>query len=86
MYVTADIDADGHQELLVPAKSVFFQGEKHHVFIDEGNSKYTRRQVRIGDIRQNQIEILEGLSEGEKVVTEGSLMLQQTLQPRRVQK
>lgn len=86
MYVTADIDADGHQELLVPAKAVFFQGEKHHVFIDEGDSKYTRRQVRIGDIRQNLIEILEGLREGEKVVTEGSLMLQQTLQPRRVQK
>ena len=86
MYVTAEIDADGHRELLVPAKAVFFQGEKHHVFIDEGNGRYTRRTVRIGDIRQNLIEILNGLSDGEKVVTEGSLMLQQTLQPRRVQK
>lgn len=86
MYVTAEIDADGHEELLVPAKAVFFQAEKHHVFIDEGNGRYTRRTVRIGDIRQNLIEILKGLSDGEKVVTEGSLMLQQTLQPRRIQK
>lgn len=86
MYVTADVDADGHTELLVPAKAVFFQGEKHLVFIDEGNGRYTRRAVRIGDVRQNLIEILDGLREGEKVVTEGSLMLQQVLQPRRVQK
>jgi cobalt-zinc-cadmium efflux system membrane fusion protein len=86
MYVTADVSTDGEAELLVPAKAVFFQGEKHLVFIDNGNGKYTRRVVRIGDVRQNMIEILDGLHEGEKVVTEGSLMLQQVLQPRRVQK
>ncbi len=86
MYVTADIDANGDKELLVPAKAVFFLGEKHYVFIDEGNGRYMRRQVHTGDVRRNLVEILDGLREGEKVVTEGSLMLQQTLQPRRVQK
>ena len=86
MYVTADVDANGQTELLVPAMAVFFQGEKHLVFIDDGGGKYTRRQVHTGDVRQNRVEILDGLRAGEKVVTEGSLMLQQTLQPRRVQK
>lgn len=86
MYVTADVDADGEMELLVPAMAVFFQGGKHLVFIDDGGGKYTRRQVHTGDVRLDQVEILDGLRAGEKVVTEGSLMLQQTLQPRRVQK
>ncbi len=86
MFVTADIDTDGEQELLVPAKSVFFQNEKNFLIIDEGDRRYARREVRIGDIRNNQVEILSGLEAGEKVVTEGSLMLQQVMQPRRVQK
>lgn len=86
MFVTADIDADGEKELLVPTRSVYFQNEKNFLFIDEGNGRFLRRQVRTGDVRQNQVEILAGLNEGEKVVVEGSLMLQQVMQPRRVQK
>lgn len=86
MFVTADIDADGEKELLVPAKAVYFQGEKNYLFIDEGNGRYLRRQVQTGDVRQNMVEILAGLHEGDKVVIEGSLMLQQIMQPRRVQK
>lgn len=86
MFVTADIDADGARELLVPAKSVFFQNEKNYLFIDEGNGRYLRRQVQTGDVRRNLVEILAGLKAGEKVVVEGTLMLQQVMQPRRVQK
>ena len=54
--------------------------------LDEGKGKYTRRAVKAGDVRDNRTEILEGLREGENVVTEGVLMLQQVLKPRRVQK
>ncbi len=86
MFVTADIDADGEKELLVPAKAVYFRDEKNYLFIDEGNGRYLRRQVHTGDVRQNMVEILAGLHEGDKVVIEGSLMLQQVMQPRRVQK
>lgn len=86
MFVTADIDADGAKELLVPAKAVYFQNEKNYLFIDEGKGSYLRREVQTGDVRRNLVEILAGLNEGEKVVTEGSLMLQQVMQPRRVQK
>jgi cobalt-zinc-cadmium efflux system membrane fusion protein len=86
MFVTADIDTDGDKELLVPAKAVYFQNEKNYLFIDEGNGRYLRRQVQTGDVRQNMVEILAGLNAGEKVVVEGTLMLQQIMQPRRIQK
>ena len=86
MYVTAEIDTSGATELLVPSKAMYFQSAKNYVFIDEGKGKYTRRAVKAGDIRDSRTEILEGLHEGEKVVVEGALMLQQMLQPRRVQK
>ncbi len=86
MFVTAEVDADGERELLVPTKSVFFLNEKYYLFIDEGNGSYQRREVKTGDVRNNYVEILSGLNAGEKVVTEGGLMLQQVMQPRRVQK
>jgi len=86
MFVTADVASDGDQELLVPTRAVYFQGERHFLFIDIGEGRYQRRQVRIGDVRGEQIEILSGLQERESVVVEGSLMLQQVMTPRRVQK
>jgi len=86
MFVTAEIDADNEMVLLVPARSVFFQGGQHYVFIDEGGGKFSRREVMTDDVYGEQIEIAKGLREGDKVVTQGSLMLQQILKPRRVQK
>ena len=86
MYVTVEIDTGGATELLVPSKAMYFQGGRNYLFIDEGKGKFTRRAVKAGDIRDSRTEILDGLREGEKVVIDGSLMLQQVLQPRRVQK
>ena len=86
MYVTAEIDTGGETELLVPSKAMYFQSNKNFVFIDEGNGKFTRRAVKAGDIRDSRTEILGGIKAGEKVVVDGALMLQQMLQPRRVQK
>lgn len=86
MFVTADVDTDDERELLVPTKSVFFQNNAYYLFIDEGNGAYQRREVKTGDSRNNQVEILSGLDAGEKVVAEGTLMLQQVMQPRRIQK
>jgi cobalt-zinc-cadmium efflux system membrane fusion protein len=86
MFVRANVDFDGATELLVPTRALYFQSEKHYVFVDEGQGRFTRRTVKVGDVRGNQTEILDGLRDGEKVVTEGALMLQQVLKPRRVQK
>lgn len=86
MFVTADIDTDGAMELLVPSRAMYFQTDKHYLFIDEGGGKFARRIVKAGDVRDSRTEILDGLREGEKVVIDGALMLQQMLQPRRVQK
>ncbi len=86
MFVTAEVDADNAKTLLVPAKSVYFQNGRHYVFIDEGGGRFSRREVVTEDVYGEQMEIAKGLREGDKVVTQGSLMLQQILTPRRVQK
>jgi len=86
MFVTAEIDADNETVLLVPTKSVYFQGGHNYVFVEDGGGRYTRREVQLDDVYGNDVEVVQGLGDGEKVVTQGSLMLQQILKPRRVQK
>jgi len=86
MFVTAEVESDGDQELLVPTRAVYFQGERHYLFIEMEKGRYERREVKIGDVRGEQIEILAGLQEHENVVVEGTLMLQQVMTPRRFQK
>jgi cobalt-zinc-cadmium efflux system membrane fusion protein len=86
MFVTAEVDADNEMVLLVPTKSVYFQGGQNYVFVEDGGGRYTRREVQLDDVYGNEVEVVQGIGHGEKVVTQGSLMLQQILKPRRVQK
>jgi len=84
MFITAEIEHEEGTQLQIPAKAVFFQGGRHFVFVDAGGGRFERREVRIGDSSDGSIVVRSGLSEGQKVVTEGVLLLQQMLQPRRV--
>jgi cobalt-zinc-cadmium efflux system membrane fusion protein len=86
MFVTAEVDADGETVLLVPTRAVYFHDGHNYLFVDDGGRHYTRREVHLDDVYGDEVEITQGVGEGEKVVTQGSLMLQQILKPRRVQK
>ena len=85
-FVTAALSDGAVKVLQVPLRSVFFQGGKYFVFIDDGKATYLRHEVKTGDAYDGQVTILAGLEPGQKVVTEGVLLLQQMLQPRRVVK
>jgi cobalt-zinc-cadmium efflux system membrane fusion protein len=84
MFVTAALNDDTIRVLQVPSRAVFFQGGKRYVFSDDGKGGYTRQVVEAGDAYEGNITITSGLKPGQKVVTEGALLLQQMLQPRRV--
>lgn len=64
----------------VPQKAVFLRGEKHYVFVEEQPGRFARREVEVGPEQQGQIAILAGLSAGQRVVTDGCILLQQILQ------
>lgn len=86
MFVTAAIGGATGAVLQVPSRAVFFQGGRHFVFIDDGKGTYVRQEVKTGDAYDSHITILTGLQPGQKVVSEGTLLLQQMLQPRSVVK
>jgi cobalt-zinc-cadmium efflux system membrane fusion protein len=46
------------------------------VYVQVTQGQFAQRQITIGAQQQDQIEILQGLNEGDRVVSQGSLFLQ----------
>jgi membrane fusion protein, heavy metal efflux system len=80
MYVTAELKVPAAAHPAVPAKAVFLHGERDYVFVDAGGGKFERRGVVLGDAHAGEQEITQGLAAGEKVVTDGSLLLEKLLE------
>lgn len=76
MYITAEIDIGTRPGVLVPAKAVFLVGDKYFVFTEEVPGTFTRAEVKTGGEANGSIGVVAGLAPGQKVVVEGSLMLQ----------
>jgi cobalt-zinc-cadmium efflux system membrane fusion protein len=63
----------------VPEKAVFLKGDKHYVFVEERPGQFARREVQLGPEQQGQIAIASGVNAGQRVVTDGCVLLQQIL-------
>jgi Cu(I)/Ag(I) efflux system membrane fusion protein len=61
--------------LLVPRDAVIHTGEHAYVFVDVGSGRFEPRTVRVGTQAGERVQILDGLSEGDRVVSRGSFML-----------
>ncbi len=61
--------------LLAPRTAVLQHGGEPVVFVEQADRSYLARRVRLGRVGDETVEILSGLNEGEKVVTEGGLLL-----------
>ncbi|PJJ58834.1 efflux RND transporter periplasmic adaptor subunit [Hymenobacter chitinivorans] len=59
------------RRLVVPFKAVVEQMGENFVFIAGDSSKAVQRKVQLGPRLRDQIVIMEGIKEGDKVVTEG---------------
>jgi membrane fusion protein, heavy metal efflux system len=59
----------------VPQSAVVFEGETARVWVAGDDGTIAARQIRIGRSANGMLEVLEGLSKGEKVVTSGALFI-----------
>ena len=60
----------------IPAKAVFLKENKPYVFLETSAGQYERREVKLGAESGGKIAVLEGVVDGQRVVTEGCLLLQ----------
>ena len=75
MYADVEFVVSNPSKLTVPADAVLNAGERQSVFIDRGNGYLEPRQVKTGDREGDRIQILSGLSGGERVVTSGNFLI-----------
>jgi membrane fusion protein, heavy metal efflux system len=76
MFITAEIDIGTRPGVQVPAKAVFLVGDKFYAFIEDAPGTFTRVEVTTGGDANGSIGVTAGLAPGQKVVVEGSLLLQ----------
>ena len=79
--MTASIRASGpaHEALLVKSDAVAFVDGKPTVFVAESDDARRPTPVRLGSANESDIGDLEGLAEGDTVVTSGVFALKSEL-------
>jgi Cu(I)/Ag(I) efflux system membrane fusion protein len=75
MYAEVSLEADLGARLAVPIEAVIFAGERRVVFEDLGGGRLAPRIVRTGFRSGELIELVEGLDEGDRIVTSGTFLI-----------
>ncbi len=63
------------QVLAIPATAVLDTGIRKIVYLDKGNGQYVGKEVTLGPKAGDYYPVLEGLEEGEKVVTSANFLI-----------
>lgn len=61
--------------LAVPRSAILFRNTGPLAYVDNGGGGYTARPLKLGRIGDTDAEVLGGLEEGDKVVTNGGLLI-----------
>ncbi len=75
MYAEVLLSADLGERLVVPVEAVIFAGERRVVFEDLGGGLLAPRYVQTGSRTGEQIEIVDGLAAGARIVTSGTFLI-----------
>jgi membrane fusion protein (multidrug efflux system) len=72
MFLTVDVVRDEVTALVIPEQSIIPEQSRQFVMVVDDGGVVHRREVELGRRRPGQVEITRGLSEGERVVAEGT--------------
>ena len=74
-YAEAEILADLGTRLVVPRSAVLQDGRRSVVYVENAAGQYAQRTVKTGRVGDEGMEVLDNLKEGDRVVTQGNLMI-----------
>ncbi|MEE8311554.1 MAG: efflux RND transporter periplasmic adaptor subunit, partial [Candidatus Binatia bacterium] len=75
MYADVVIEIALGRRLVVPEQAVLYAGSRRFVFVSLGEGRLEPRQVELGRRTTDVVEIVDGLHEGEVVVTSGNFLV-----------
>ena len=74
-YAEAVVSLDTPEVLALPRAAVLHNGDRAVVYVDKGGGAYEQRRVKLGRAGDEHWEILDGVKDGERVVTTGNLLI-----------
>jgi len=74
-YAHIHLNAELGERLVVPESAVLYAGHSRVVFVDLGEGRLQPRKIKAGARNGDWVEVLEGLAEGETVVTSGNFLI-----------
>ena len=75
MYGTAALELPSESGLLVPAEALVDTGDDQYVFVAKSEGHFEPRRVKIGARAGDKVQVSDGVTEGETVVTTGNFLL-----------
>jgi len=85
MYVMVDIIKDLSQVadagVDVPAKAIFMKQDESFLFVESAPGQFERKRVKVGAEKDGKVPVFDGVAAGQKVVSEGALLLQSLVEP-----
>ena len=75
MFVDVELPLSLAETVVVPAEAVLDAGLRQTVFVDRGNGYFEPRNVHIGSRVGDQVQVVQGLMPGERIVISGNFLL-----------
>jgi RND family efflux transporter MFP subunit len=75
MFADVRLQSDLGERLAVPESAVLSSGTRSIVFVAKGEGYFEPREVRLGLRLPDAVEILDGLADGESIVTSGNFLI-----------
>ena len=75
MFGEVVLEGQSRVALTIPADSVIHTGTKDVLFVDLGEGKFQPREVQLGAKAGDQVEVVKGLEQGERVVTRANFLI-----------
>ena len=68
--------------IAIPRKAILRIGDDAIVFVERSRGEYERRPVMVGPVAGDMVEVRNGITDGERVVMQGAILLKGTLEKR----
>ena len=75
MYADVILKKELGEKITIPVEAVMDTGKRQIVFVDKGNGLFEPREVKLGGKTDIYYEVIDGVSEGEIVVTSGNFLI-----------
>ncbi len=75
MFATMALQVDLGERMVVPEQAVIYSGDQRIVFVDKGNGRLLSVKIKTGLRNADIIEVLDGLVEGDIIVTSGNFLI-----------